>query len=91
VESTKHFRNVTSFKAIRACAEKRKDGTKALIELLPLVRGSKSLTKLGVDRVLTEMAKRVFCAGFVWSAIEAKWPDFEKAFLGFEPVTLTLK
>ena len=24
-------------------------------------------------------------AGFVWSVIERKWPDFEAAFLGFEP------
>jgi 3-methyladenine DNA glycosylase Tag len=34
------------------------------------------------------MANRVFAAGFVWSVIEAKWPGFEEAFLGFEPKAL---
>jgi len=37
------------------------------------------------DRVLAEMARRVFCAGFVWSVIDKKWPGFEEAFLGFNP------
>jgi 3-methyladenine DNA glycosylase Tag len=40
------------------------------------------------DRVLAEMAKRVFCAGFVWSVIEGKWAGFEAAFEGFDPGTL---
>jgi len=34
------------------------------------------------------MAERVFSAGFVWRVIEAKWPGFEEAFLGFEPKAL---
>jgi 3-methyladenine DNA glycosylase Tag len=34
------------------------------------------------------MAKRIFSAGFVWSVIEAKWPGFEAAFLGFDPPRL---
>ena len=38
--------------------------------------------------MLAEMAKRVFCAGFVWSVINKKWPGFEHAFLGFEPKRL---
>jgi len=82
---------MTSFKIIRARAEKRKGGAKALTALLPPVPSAKSLMKLCDDRVLAEMAKRVFCAGFVWSVIEAKWPGFEEAFLGFEPATLTLQ
>jgi len=82
---------VTSFKAIRARAEKRKGGAKALSELLPPVPSSKSLMKLCDDRVLAEMTKRVFCAGFVWSVIEAKWPGFEEALLGFEPDELTFQ
>ena len=36
-------------------------------------------------RVLAEMTRRAFCAGFAWSVIEAKWPGFEQAFLNFEP------
>ena len=48
----------------------------------------KTLRKLRDDRVLAEMTRRVFSAGFAWSMIELKWPGFEEAFLGFEPSRL---
>ena len=38
--------------------------------------------------MLAEMTKRVFSAGFAWRVIEAKWPGFEEAFLGFESARL---
>ncbi|MBR1249817.1 DNA-3-methyladenine glycosylase I [Bradyrhizobium sp. AUGA SZCCT0169] len=79
------------FKTIRARAEKRKGGPKALQQLLPPKPEVKALAKLGDDRVLAEMTKRVFSAGFAWSVIENKWPGFEKAFLGFKPGPLTLQ
>jgi 3-methyladenine DNA glycosylase Tag len=79
------------FKTIRARAEERKGGPKALVRLLPPKPSSKALAKLGDDRVLAEMTKRVFCAGFAWSVIEAKWPGFEEAFLKFEPGRLSLQ
>ncbi|MBR1242243.1 DNA-3-methyladenine glycosylase I [Bradyrhizobium sp. AUGA SZCCT0274] len=79
------------FKTIRARAEKRKGGPKALQQLLPPKPEAKALAKLGDDRVLAEMTKRVFSAGFAWSVIENKWPGFEKAFLGFKPGPLTLQ
>jgi 3-methyladenine DNA glycosylase Tag len=82
---------VTAFKIIRARAEKRKGGAAALKKLLPPVPDPKSLVKLGDDRVLAEMTRRVFCAGFAWSVIEAKWPGFEQAFLRFQPATLAFK
>ena len=82
---------MTSFKVIRARAEKRKGGAKALIELLPPRPSLKPLMKLRDDRVLAEIAKRVFCAGFAWRVIDAKWSGFEEAFLGFEPDTLALQ
>lgn len=82
---------MTSFKVIRVRAEKRKGGAKALSKLLAPIPSSKALMKIGDDRVLAEMAKRVFCAGFVWSVIEAKWSGFEEAFLGFEPDALTFQ
>ena len=78
-----------SFKTIRARAEKRKGGAKALAQLLPPAPNPDALIELGDDRVLAEMAKRVFSAGFAWSVIEAKWPGFEKAFLGFQPGSLS--
>jgi 3-methyladenine DNA glycosylase Tag len=76
---------MTPFKTIRARAARRKGGEAALAALLPKVANQKALAKLGDDRVLAEMAKRIFSAGFVWSVIEAKWPGFEAAFLEFAP------
>jgi 3-methyladenine DNA glycosylase Tag len=77
-----------SFKSIRARAEKRKGGPKALEKLLPEKPNPKALAKLADDRVLAEMTQRVFSAGFAWRVIENKWPGFEKAFLGFKPAKL---
>jgi 3-methyladenine DNA glycosylase Tag len=80
-----------SFKTIRQRAAKRKGGDAALVGLLPKVPSQKALAQLADDRVLAEMAKRIFSAGFVWSVIEKKWPGFEAAFLGFEPGRLLLQ
>jgi len=77
-----------SFKSIRASAAKRKGGEAALARLLAPVPDGKALGKLKDDRVLAEMTKRIFSAGFVWSVIESKWPGFEAAFLRFEPKRL---
>lgn len=79
------------FKTIRARAEKRKGGAKALDRLLPPKPNPKALAKLKDDRILAEMTRRVFSAGFAWSVIEAKWPGFEQAFLGFEPRRLSFQ
>ncbi len=80
-----------AFKTIRARAAKRKGGEAALTALLPKVPAQKALARLGDDRVLAQMSKRIFSAGFVWSVIEQKWPGFEAAFLGFEPKRLLLQ
>ena len=80
-----------SFKTIRARAEKRKGGPKRLAKLLPARPDAKALARLPDDRILAEMTKRVFSAGFAWSVIEQKWPGFEKAFLGFKPAKLAFQ
>jgi 3-methyladenine DNA glycosylase Tag len=80
-----------AFKTIRARAEKRKGGPKALEKLLPAKPNVKALAKLADDRILSEMSQRVFSAGFSWSVIEQKWPGFEKAFLGFKPAKLAFQ
>ena len=80
-----------AFKTIRARAEKRKGGPKALEKLLPAKPNVKALAKLSDDRILSEMSQRVFSAGFSWSVIEQKWPGFEKAFLGFKPAKLAFQ
>ncbi|WP_395708186.1 DNA-3-methyladenine glycosylase I [Reyranella sp.] len=74
-----------SFKSIRERAAKRKGGDKMLASLMPKKPDNKALAKLGDDRVLSEMACRVFSAGFVWNVIDQKWPGFEEAFLAFNP------
>ncbi len=81
----------TAFKTIWARAAKRKGGDKALQALLPKAPDQKALAKLADDRVLAEMTKRVFSAGFVWQVIDAKWDGFEAAFLDFQPKKLLHK
>ena len=76
---------MTHFKTILARAEKRKGGPKALVALLPPKPDAKALAKVGDDRILAEMTRRVFCAGFAWKVIEAKWDGFEAAFHAFDP------
>jgi 3-methyladenine DNA glycosylase Tag len=82
---------MTPFNTIRIRAEQRKGGARQLEKLLPPKPDAKALAKLGDDRALAEMTKRVFSAGFAWSVIETKWPGFEKAFLGFRPAKLAFQ
>lgn len=82
---------MTSFKTIRKRAEQRKGGPKALKALLPEVPRNEVLAKLGDDRFLSEMAKRIFCSGFVWRVIDQKWPGFEAAFEQFDVARLNFE
>jgi 3-methyladenine DNA glycosylase Tag len=82
---------VISFEAIRIRAEQRKGGAAALDRLMPPKPDPKALAALKDDRVLAEMTKRVFSAGFAWSVIESKWSGFEEAFLGFESARLSFE
>jgi 3-methyladenine DNA glycosylase Tag len=82
---------MTSFTAVRARAEQRKGGPLGLARLSPPKPSTQALAALRDDRILAEMTKRVFSAGFAWSVIEAKWPGFEAAFLGFDPAALVFQ
>lgn len=77
-----------SFKTIRARAAKRKGGAAVLAKMLPKPVSAKALARITDDRILSDMAKRIFSAGFAWTVIKKKWPGFEDAFLGFEPKRL---
>lgn len=79
---------MSDFAKIRERAARRKGGEAALQSLLGPVPDSAAVAKIPDDRILSNMASRVFSAGFVWSVIEQKWPGFEEAFLGFEPKRL---
>ena len=76
------------FGRIRARAASRKGGEDVLASLLGPVPDNAALASVSDDRILSTMAERVFAAGFVWRMIEQKWPDFEEAFLRFEPKRL---
>lgn len=79
---------MTSFKKIRERAAKRKGGDAVLAKLLGAKPDNRKVAKVPDDRILSAMAERIFCAGFVWKVIENKWPGFEEAFLGFQPKVL---
>jgi 3-methyladenine DNA glycosylase Tag len=82
---------VPRFSPIRKRAEARKGGAAALASLLPPAPDESRLGALPDDRVLAEMARRIFSAGFVWRVIEQKWPGFEAAFAGFDPARLAFE
>jgi 3-methyladenine DNA glycosylase Tag len=76
------------FATIRRRAVARKGGEAALKKLMPKVKSAAQLRRIPDDRWLAEMTRRVFCAGFVWKIIEHKWPNFEQAFRGFNPLAV---
>jgi 3-methyladenine DNA glycosylase Tag len=78
------------FAPIHDLARTRKGGNAELQALLPKIRSQRSLARLGNDRVLAEMTRCVFQAGFVWRVIDRKWDGFEEVFFGFDPAKLVL-
>lgn len=75
------------FATIFALAAKRKGGEAALEGLLAETapRGPAEIAATPDDRILAEMTRRIFYAGFSSKVIDAKWPGFEAAFDGFDP------
>ncbi|ABV89372.1 DNA-3-methyladenine glycosylase I [Shewanella pealeana] len=76
---------VEKFAAIYARASQRKGGDESLESLLPTGLADEELTQFTDAQLLSEISKKVFQSGFVWRIVEAKWPEYEKAFFGFEP------
>ena len=72
----------------RAC--ERKGGESEVAALLPAVRSARALANSGDDRYLSEMARCVFQAGFVWRVVNQKWDDFEDVFFGFPPEKIVM-
>lgn len=73
-----------SFKKIRAAAVKRL-GEKELAARLPKPKSAAALRKVADDRYFSQMSLRIFRAGLKQSMVDARWPDFEEAFAGFDP------
>ncbi len=80
-----------SFDSIYAMAATRKGGEQALKQLLPPVLSKQQLAQKGDDRFLAMMCKAINQAGFNWTVIENKWPQFEEAFHGFDVKRLAYK
>ncbi|MGM0914499.1 MAG: DNA-3-methyladenine glycosylase I [Pseudomonadota bacterium] len=68
----------------------RFDSDAAMEAFLPRALTPDELKRLGDDRYLSAMSRRVFRAGMQHSVVDARWPAFEEAFWGFEPDTLVL-
>ena len=68
----------------------RKGSVKTLEASLPQPKSVAELKKVGDDRYLSEMSRRVFRAGLKYSMVDGKWPAFEEVFFGFDPLKLVL-
>lgn len=58
--------------------------------LLPVPKSSAEMKQVPDDRILSDMVRRVFRAGLKHSLVDSKWPEFEKAFFGFDPEKISL-
>jgi len=78
---------VTTFAEIFARAATRKGGAQALEGILAATAPLSPLEIAATpdDRILAEMTRRIFYAGFSSRVIDDKWPAFEKGFDGFDP------
>jgi 3-methyladenine DNA glycosylase Tag len=76
---------VIPFEAIEERARERVGGAQALTNRLPRAKSPEELRAVPDDRYLSQMSLRIFRAGLKHSVVDAKWPAFEEAFLGFEP------
>jgi 3-methyladenine DNA glycosylase Tag len=75
------------FKDIFAQAAQRKGGAAAL-ETIVAETASRTPAEIAAipdDRILAEMTRRIFYAGFSWKVVDDKWPAFEQGFFGFDP------
>jgi 3-methyladenine DNA glycosylase Tag len=76
-----------AFAEISALAAARKGGAAALEQILAQTasRTPAEIAAISDDRILAEMTRRIFYAGFSSKVIDDKWPAFEKGFDGFDP------
>lgn len=75
------------FAEIFALAANRKGGAEELDRTLATTasRAPADIAALPDDRILAEMTRRIFYAGFSSKVIDDKWPAFEKGFESFDP------
>lgn len=76
---------MTPLRTILKAAQARAGGKRALEERLPSPQTPDELRAVPDDRYLSLMSRRSFRAGLRHRLVDAKWPAFEEAFLGFDP------
>jgi 3-methyladenine DNA glycosylase Tag len=76
-----------SFDKVIALAAANKGGMAALEALLATSKSSSpaEIAAIADHRLLSEMTRRIFQAGFSWKVVDDKWPAFEELFGGFDP------
>ena len=79
-----------SFQSIYDTAVLHKGSVEAVEEKLPKPRTPAQLRKLGDDRYLSELSRRIFRAGLKHSMVDGKWPAFEEVFFGFNPLRVAM-
>lgn len=77
---------VRSFNELYGQAVLRKGSEAAVESSLPTIKSPAVLGKLPDSYYLSELSRRVFRAGLKHAMVDAKWPAFEQAFHGFDPV-----
>lgn len=81
---------MSSFQIIYDRAVGRKGGETALQQRLLTPKSPAELEDISSDRYLAMMTRCINRAGFNWTVIDNKWPDFEQAFFGFRIDTLLM-
>jgi 3-methyladenine DNA glycosylase Tag len=57
---------------------------------LDLVNSTEQICDMSDAHLLSNLSRRVFRAGIRHAVVDQKWPEFEKAFLGFDPLKVAL-
>ena len=81
---------VLDYRWLYETVRKRFESDEAMEAFMPRALAPEELKDKGDDRYLSAMSQRVFQAGMQHSVVDAKWPEFEKAFDGFVPERMVL-
>ena len=76
--------SMETFDKLYTRASERKGGELALSSLISKPLSDTELCQVTNDRILSEMTKKIFQSGFVWSVVEKKWNSFEEVFWEFD-------
>lgn len=61
-----------------------------LLSMMPDVTTGKQLSQQADSYYLSTMSRRIFRAGLKYAIVDNKWPAFEEAFFGFNPLRVAM-